>query len=332
LQFKHPFGLSTGSRTHTPAVFVELEESGCCGYGEAALPPYLPETQESVKDFLARLDPDALSVHNGLSGPLTYLENCATGNKTAKAAVNIALHDLYGRLIGKNLSEIWQMPAESPLCTYTLGISSPALLKDKIKEGDSFSLYKLKLGTDNDRHLIEAFTGETDKPFCVDINQGWKDKHMALDMICWLHEKGALLVEQPLPKNMHEEMGWITERSPIPTIADESFQGMEDFPAVDGIFSGINIKLMKCGGLSEGKSIAEQARKKGLRILIGCMSESSCGVTAAAHLTPYADWADLDGPYLISNDPFEGMKVINGRVHIDRKLPGTGIRKRPGFW
>lgn len=328
LQFKKPFGLSVGSRTHTPVVFVEIEENGITGYGEAALPPYLEETQESVSAFVAGLDLSASSIHSGMEALHILVENHAPGNNSAKAAVDIALHDLWGKTAGKSLSALWNSDTRyTPLCTYTIGIGDKGSIIGKIRDGKDFHMLKVKLGSPDDKEIIRILTGETDKPFCVDVNQGWTDKHFALDMIGWLHEKGVVLVEQPLPKILWDDMAWITERSPVPTIGDEAIRRLSDIDLALGSFNGINIKLMKSTGLFEARQMIEKAKQLNLKILIGCMSESSCGVSAAAHLSPFADWADLDGPYLISNDPFAGMTIEEGRIRISTS-PGIGISRR----
>jgi L-Ala-D/L-Glu epimerase len=327
LRFRHPFVLSVGTRTHTPAVFTEISENGLTGYGEATLPPYLYDTQESVMKFLAGLKLKDFSLSAGIDPVLSYLGSLPPGNHPAKAAVDMALHDLWGRIQGQSVSQLWGIQEETvPLCTYTIAADDPASLPAKLEEGRAFHLYKIKLGGRNDKAIVEALVSATAKPFCVDVNQGWADREMALDTIHWLHSKGAVLVEQPLPKNRWDDMAWITARSPIPTVADEAVRTLADLDQAQGAFSGINIKLMKSTGLAEGRRMALRARELGMKVLIGCMSESSCGVSAATHLTPYADWADLDGPFLISNDPFVRPALVDGRIEVSR-TPGTGAVK-----
>lgn len=329
LKFRHPFVLSVGSRTETPVVYVELEEDGETGYGEATLPPYLPETQQSVTTYLERLNLEKQGVEQGIEAFHSYLESTATGNYFAKAALDIAFHDLLGKKKKKSLSQLWDIEeTKEVLCTYTIGISDDQdTLEQKIKEGNAFRLFKIKLGSGKDKENILRLRQLTEKPFTVDVNQGWTDKYFTLDMIGWLAEQNVILVEQPMPKSQWDDMAWVTSRSVIPTIADESLQGLKDLPAIAEAFSGLNIKLMKCGGLYEAKRIAELAVSKKMKVLLGCMSESSCGVSAASHLTPFVDWADLDGPYLISNDPFIGMTVDKGFIKVPEG-PGIGVHKR----
>jgi L-alanine-DL-glutamate epimerase-like enolase superfamily enzyme len=326
LEFKHPFVLAHGSRTHTDVVFVEIRHDGITGYGEAALPPYLPETSKSVSNFIDKVDLSSFKSDFNLAEIINYVNEVEPGNKSAKAALDIALHDLYGKLNNTSLQTMWNIN-NTPVtpCTFTIGIGDKQSVIDKIEESKDFKLYKVKLGGDNDKEMIETLVTNTNKPFCVDINQGWDDKYYALDMIHWLHDKGALLVEQPLKKDKWDDMAWITSQSPLPTIADEAIQGFADIDLAKDTFNGINIKLMKSAGLLEAKRMAEKAISLNMKLLIGCMSESSCAVTAAAHLASFADWADLDGPYLIKNDPFAGMNIENGKIILPIGRNGIGI-------
>jgi L-alanine-DL-glutamate epimerase-like enolase superfamily enzyme len=167
---------------------------------------------------------------------------------------------------------------------------------------------------------------ETNKPICVDINQGWKDKIMALEMAQWLKEKGVVFIEQPMPKTSVDDTAWLTENSPLPIIADEAFQTIGDFKKVHGVYSGINIKLMKCGGLYSAYIMIKMARALDMKVMIGCMTETSCAVTAAAQLSPLVDWADLDGNLLINNDVFRGILIKDGKIVLPN-TPGIGISK-----
>ncbi len=182
------------------------------------------------------------------------------------------------------------------------------------------------MGTERDRSIIEIINSNTDKQLFVDINQGWEDEQFALDMITWLSEKNVELVEQPLRKEKIKEMKWLKERSPLPIIADEAVQSLDDLEFVKEAYSGINIKLMKAGGIRPALQMIQRAKELNLKIMIGCMTETSCAITAASHLSPLADWIDLDGAELISNDLFSGAKIDKGRVIIP-DLPGLGIKK-----
>lgn len=326
LEFKYPFGLAYGSRTKTDVVFIKLESDGFVGYGEASLPPYLGETHESVISFLNKakiyLDKKDLSHKHGETTIGFHL--LAEGNNAAKAGLDIAMHDLYAKA---NNKPVWHyLNYEKPISkntSVTVSIGDLNLIPKKIEEVKDFNILKVKLGSENDREIIEAIRKHSDKPLVVDANQGWKDKHFALEMINWLSDKNVLFVEQPMPKENLDEIAWVTEQSPLPTIADESVKVLEDAKRVVGAFSGINLKLMKCTGLHEAKRIIDFCKEKGLKLNIGCMTESSCAISAAAQLTAYADWVDLDGPTLVKNNPFSGIEYKDGKVELNG-LPGLG--------
>lgn len=325
LQFKHPFGIAHGTRTHTPAVYVKLEKKGTFGYGEAALPPYLPETQESVIAFLKKVAP-VLENDDTLEELIKNVGAIEPGNNAAKAAIDIALYDLFGKLNNKPAYELLGIQKPAPKETsVTIGIGDSKLIPQKIKELAEFKILKVKLSGENDKAIIEAIRKETDKPLVVDVNQGWPDKHHALGKIKMLADKNVLYVEQPLKKDSLKDFAWLTKNSPMPILADESFQCFDDLERINECFSGINLKLMKCGGLHEAVRIIQQAKKKNLKINIGCMSESSCGISAAAQLMHYADWIDLDGPMLIRNDPFTGLSFSNGKLCLPDGYSGTGV-------
>ena len=188
-----------------------------------------------------------------------------------------------------------------------------------------FNILKVKLGRDNDKELIEAVRSVTDLPLAVDVNQGWSDRFHALDMIYWLKEQGVEMVEQPLPVNRVYDTAWLSERSPLPVFADESVQGVKDLVRIKGVFTGVNIKLMKCGGLREAHKMVDIARAMGMKVMLGCMTETSCGISAAAQLSPAVDFADLDGNLLITNDCFRGVEVEKGRLVLGDR-PGIGIK------
>ena len=209
-----------------------------------------------------------------------------------------------------------------PLAAYTLGISSFDEMKLKIEEAKNFGFqfFKIKLNGENDEEVISNFKKLSDDSYAVDINGGWKNADEAMRKINWLAKHECLFVEQPLPKNSLDEMKLLKEKSALPLYADESCQRLIDLKKLKECFDGVNIKLMKCGGITEAHQMILKARELGLKVLIGCMSESSVGCTAAAHLTPLVDYADLDGPYLISNDPFEGMSLEFGTIQVNQLI------------
>ncbi|MCP4312358.1 MAG: dipeptide epimerase [Bacteroidetes bacterium] len=327
LLLRHTFTVAGNSRNTTPVVLTEIEYEGVTGYGEASMPPYLGESQESVIKFLNRVDLDQFSDPFMLDDILAYVDSLDEGNRAAKACLDIALHDLIGKLVDLPLYKLWGInPDNTPMTSFTIGIDTPEVVKLKTEEAARFRVLKVKLGGDNDREMITTVRSVTDVPIYVDVNQGWKDKHMALDMAHWLNDQGVEFLEQPLPKTMVDDIAWLSERSPLPIIADEAFQRLGHVADFKGIYSGINIKLMKSTGLRESHKMITVARAMDMKVMIGCMTETSCAVSAAAQLSPLVDWADLDGNLLISNDLYEGVKVVDGKIILNQ-LPGIGIKK-----
>jgi L-alanine-DL-glutamate epimerase-like enolase superfamily enzyme len=257
---------------------------------------------------------------------LHYVDQISPGNYAAKASVDIALHDLVGKLIGQPWYRIWGLnPEHTPNTSFTIGIDKPEVVRSKTAEAIAFKILKVKLAKDNGKEMITAVRAVTSLPLCVDVNQGWTDRQEALDMICWLKEQGVVFIEQPFAKTAYDDTAWLTQRSPLPVIADEAFQTLADLEKINGVYSGINVKLMKCGGMRAAFTILKTARDLGMKVMIGCMTETSCAVTAAAQLSPLADWADLDGNLLIDNDLYSGIKIADGKVMLPDG-PGIGIR------
>ncbi len=327
LQLKHVFTLATSSRSTTPVMLVKIEYDGFTGYGEASMPPYLGESHKTATKFLSNLDLNQFTDPFRMDEILEYVDNTAPKNAAAKASIDIALHDLTGKIMNQPWHKIWGYSAEeTPNTSFTIGIASKKEVIEKVKEAAGFKILKVKLGRDNDKEMIETIRSVTDVPLCVDINQGWKDKKQALDMVYWLQEKGIVFVEQPMPKTMIDETAWLTQNAPLPIIADEALQRLTDVQSTVGVYSGINVKLMKCTGLREAHKMINLAYANNMKVMIGCMTETSCAVSAAAQLSPKTDWADLDGNLLISNDPYTGIKVIDGKIILNN-LPGIGIKK-----
>lgn len=326
LQLKHTFTIANSSRKTTPDMLTCIEFEGIRGYGEASMPPYLGESIDSATRFFSSLDLSQFNDPFRIEDILHYVDHVMPGNCAAKAAVDIALHDLVGKLMGQPWYKIWGFnPSTTPNTSFTIGIDTPEVVRQKVKEATPYNILKVKLGQSTDRQMIETIRSETDKPLCVDVNQGWTDKHKALEMIHWLKEQGVVFVEQPMPKTAIDDLAWLTENSPLPTIGDEAVQRLPDVLKAKGVYSGINIKLMKCTGMREAHEMLTLARSLDMKVMIGCMTETSCAVSAAAQLSPETDWADLDGNLLISNDPYSGIKVENGKIILmDR--PGIGIQ------
>jgi len=330
LQLKHTFTVAELSRTTTPDVLVQIEYGDMIGYGEASMPPYLGESIKSVSKFLSKVNLKQFKDPFQMEEIHDYLDKLAPHNRAAKASVDIALHDLIGKITNQPLYKLWGLnPDKTPNSSFTIGIDKPEVVAMKTKEAlamsENLKILKVKLGLDNDKEMISTVRKYTQLPLCVDVNQGWKDKKQALDMIHWLKEQGVVFVEQPLAKEKIDDTAWLTENSPLPIMADEVFQRLPDVLKLKDVYSGINIKLMKSTGLYEAYKMATLAKALGMKIMIGCMTETSCAVSAAAQLSPMADWADLDGNLLIKNNPFEGMKLIDGKVSLNN-LPGIGIK------
>ena len=328
LQLQHTFTVSSYSRNTTPGVQVEINYEGYTGYGEASMPPYLGQSVDSVTAFLKQVNLKQFADPFHLEDILTYVDSLSPGDSAAKAAVDIALHDLVGKMIGAPWYKIWGYdPAKAPSTTFTIGIDTPEVVREKTLEcADKFNILKVKVGLDTDKEMIETIRTVTDLPLAVDANQGWRDRFKALDMIYWLREHGVVMVEQPMPVDRIDDQAWLNERSPLPLFADESIQRLADVPGMKGLFSGINIKLMKCTGLREAHKMVDLARALGMKVMLGCMTETSCGISAAAQLSPAVDFADLDGNLLISNDIFSGVTVVDGKLTLP-SAPGIGVVK-----
>ncbi len=325
LKLRHSFNLAKYSRTTTPDVQVKLEYDGIIGYGEASMPPYLGESVDSVTSFLSKLDLTQFADPFRIEDIHEYMESVAPDNRAAKASVDIALHDLLGKIMGQPWYKIWGLnPDKAPDTSFTIGIDKADIVRKKVDEAAPYNILKVKMGLDNDKELVDIIREKTDRPICVDANQGWNDKENALEMCYWLAERNCLFVEQPMPKEMIDETAWLRERSPLPIIADEFLQRLPDVRRASQAYDGINIKLMKSTGMHEAYQMAVLAKSLGMKVMLGCMTETSCAVTAAAQLSPMVDWADLDGNLLIANDKFDGIKIVNGKVTIPDR-PGIGV-------
>jgi L-alanine-DL-glutamate epimerase-like enolase superfamily enzyme len=306
---------------------VEIEHDELVGFGEASLPPYLIEDQVSVINFLKKVNLEVFNDPLDLESIIQFIDKIEEGNNAAKAAVDIALHDLAGKILNVPLYKFLNNPKRDDLfSSYTIGITDEENLRMRIEDASEFKILKVKLGTKDDKKIIKVIRSLTDKPIYVDVNQGWNDKYFALDIISFLKEQNVILVEQPFSKENLKDAAWLTERSPLPIIADEALQSIDELVKIKDVYSGINIKLMKAGGVQKAYQMIKKAGELNLKVMIGCMTETSCAITAASHLSSLADWIDLDGAELISNDLFTGMKIINGRIIIPEK-PGLGVKK-----
>jgi L-alanine-DL-glutamate epimerase-like enolase superfamily enzyme len=304
---------------------LKLSYENVEGYGEASMVPYMGESFESATNFLNKVDWKKFIYPFNFENVIAYLDNIAPGNPAIKAAIDIALNDIQGKIAGKPCYEIYGAdPAQMPLTSYTIGIDTPEVIREKVADAKGFKVLKIKLGRDNDKELINTIRSVSDLPLYVDANQGWSDKKIAIDMVYWLHDQGVQLIEQPMDKNNLEGNAWLTERSPIPILADEAVQRLADMDSLKGAYHGINVKLMKSCGMYEGHQMILKAKSFGMKVLIGCMSETSCATQAGIALAPLCDWADLDGPWLTRNNPFHTPEMKQGK-YVLKNLPGLGL-------
>ena len=332
---KHTFTISGSSRSSTPIVITRITWNGYSGFGEASMPPYLGETQASVHEFLKKVQENVLPRFDDpfrIQEIMEETDRLAANNTAAKASVDIALHDLTGRIMGQPWWKIWGFsPENTPYTSFTIGFDDDdEVVREKTREASWAGILKIKLGMGEEQdkrmiRLVRSINGDT--PICIDANQGWTDRYMALDMIAWLKENGVTMIEQPMSKYDLDSHAWLCERSPLPIIADESCQRLTDIRRLTGAFHGINIKLMKCTGMREAREMITLARALGLKLMIGCMTETSVAISAAAQLSPEMEWADLDGNILLSNDCFDGMKLSGGKITLS-DLPGIGVTAR----
>ncbi len=329
LKLKHVFTIAKNSRTTTPDMQVQIHYNGVTGFGEAAMPPYYPENPKTAAKFYSKLDLNQFKDPFQLEKILNYVDGVAEGNHFAKASIDIALHDLVGKLMKQPWYRIWGYDKnKTPDTSFTIGIDKPKVVREKTREAAPYNVLKIKLGGGNDKEMIKNVRKVApEKKLYVDVNGGWKEKNEALDMAHWLQEQNVIFIEQPMPKDQIDNIAWLSEKSPLPIIADESIHRIPDVLAAKGVYNGINIKLMKCTGMREAHKMVNLARSFGMKILVGCMTATSCSISAAAQLSPAIDWADLDGNLLISNDPYEGVLVENGKLIIP-DAPGIGIKKR----
>jgi len=329
LRLRHTWTTTMSSSEYRDTLHVRLTRDGVTGLGEGApIVRYHENAVDAQKALEAArslvLAADPWRLETLLAEAFRPLE----GQYAARAALDIALHDWTGKKLGIPVYRLLGLdPANAPLTTFSIGIDTPETTRQKVREAEEFPVLKVKVGLDTDEATIEAVRSVTGKPLRVDANEGWKDKETAIRRIEWLASKGVELVEQPMPAALLEEAAWVRERSPIPVFADEACLRASSIPALAGAYHGVNVKLDKAGGLREALRMVHTARSCGLKVMLGCMISSSASTTAAAHLSPLVDFADLDGHLLVANDPWEGVAVRDGRLVLPDR-PGLGLRKR----
>ena len=328
LRLAHTFTISRSSRDIEPCIIVELEHDGIVGYGEAAPSDRYGENKTTVMEFLSRVSLSRFEDPFQLDEILSYVDALAPHNTSAKAAVDIALHDWIGKRLNVPLWKLWGLNKErTPVTSFTIGIDSLAMIEKKVKEAEQYPILKVKVGIPDDEEIIKTIRKVTDKVIRVDANEGLKSKEQARDKILWLEEQGVEFIEQPMPAHDLKGTAWLRERVNIPLIADENVVQLSDLPLLRDAFDGINIKLMKCAGLREALCMINTAKAMKMKIMLGCMIESSVAISAAAQLSPMVDFADLDGNVLITNDPFQGVTLCDGKLMLNDK-PGLGVVKK----
>lgn len=325
---KYPFSISGYTFTDERTVYVMIEHEGLVGYGEAAPGYYFNETMEEFIQYLESLDFGQFNDPSDIEGMLAYCAQMAQGKLTsAQAAVDIALHDLKGKFLGIPSSNIYGAhPAEMPETTFTIGIDTPDIIRKKVMEVKGFKRLKVKLGEKNDKEIVETIRSVSDLPLTVDANQGWNDREAALEMIHWLKERNTIFIEQPMPRDQWDNNAWLTEHSPLPTVADEAVLTLDDVAKAKGVYDGVNIKMVKCGGIYQGYQIVQKARELNLKVMIGCMGESSVGILGAATIAPLCDWVDLDSCWLFTNNPYKNPELREGKIQLSDRA-GLGLEK-----
>jgi L-alanine-DL-glutamate epimerase-like enolase superfamily enzyme len=326
LKLTHTWTISRNSSTEKKNGLVSLTADGVTGYGEAAANVRYGQSWESGMAAFAR-------VKSGVEGlsPWEHLEWISRAEKEAGgdsqivAALDMALWDWKGKKLGVPVHRLLGVPTDKmAVTTYTIGIDTPAMMQMKVKEGEKYPSLKVKVGLPNDEENVRAVRAVTAKPIRVDANEGWQTAEEAISRIRWLATMGIEFVEQPLPASKNALMKPVRAASPLPLVADESVLHPRDIPALVGLFDGINVKLAKCGGITRAYEMAAIGRALGFRLMLGCMIESSLGIAAGVAVAPLFDWLDLDGNLLISNDPFKGLTIVDGRWQ-EPAGPGLGV-------
>lgn len=331
LKLRHVFTISRSSRSEVSNVFLKIEKDGIIGYGEASPNTRYNENPEQVSEYFAALrsevfETEAAETLQRLLDELEYKARLRTIN-SARVAIEMAWYDWHAKAQNQPIWKIWGEKSPSgPVTSYTIGIDSPEAMQQKIRDASHYPIYKIKLGTDHDRELIAAIREVTNKPLRVDANEGWITIDQAKREIEFLATQNIELIEQPMPAAEFELMKELKRWSPLPLCADESFIGDENLGELSEAFHIINIKLMKIGSLSKARKVVQEAHQLGLEVMIGCMIESSLANAAGALISLNAEYADLDGHLLISNDPFQGLETDKeARICLSDK-PGFGVQ------
>lgn len=327
LRFNKTFGIAAGSRNTTEAIFVRIQLGGYSGYGQASFPPYLTEKPASAKSFYKKVETKKLCVADYAEAN-AYVESLGNENPAACAALNMALADVHATIREVPVYKLLGLPQPACRTAFTIGAGNYTETLQALKKLPNSSYAKVKMGTVYDDEMIRAIEDARYTHFFVDVNAGWKTYDEAYEKTNRLYELGCALVEQPFPIECVEEAALLKETIPLPVVADESVKNTADLERLKNVFSGINIKLMKCGSYSEAIAMASLARKYNMQVLLGSMAESMLAVAATFQLASLADWHDLDAPLMIQNDPFEGILYKQDVVEM---LINKGLGVRPNL-
>lgn len=326
LTLRHTWTTTMSASDWRDTLFVRYCLDGIEGLGEGAPIITYKESAESARDAVNSVLPLLSSfAPQQFQKIISQASAHIDGEWAAKSAIDIALMDWMGKKLGIPLYEYFGLdPDDAPITSFSIGIDQPDVVRQKVREAEPYPVLKIKVGLDSDEHMIAAVRSVTQKPLRVDANQGWTDREMAARKIEGLSKQGVELVEQPMPANRMEDMHWLRQRAALPLMADESCRHLEDIPKLVGAFDAVNIKLDKAGGMNAAHQMIQTARALGFKTMLGCMVSSSCAITAAAHLSPLTDYADLDGNLLIANDPYRGVTVSEGKLLLPQR-PGLGL-------
>jgi L-alanine-DL-glutamate epimerase-like enolase superfamily enzyme len=329
LNLRHTWTTTMSSSEYRDVIYARFTRGGVTGVGEGAP---IVRYKEDAKSAQAMLEKVRELVESGdprhFDKLMARVFKQVPGEHAGKAALDIALLDWAAKSMSVPLYRLFGLdPADAAVTTMSVGVDTPEMTRQKVEEAADFPVLKIKMGIGKDDATLQAIRAVTNKPLRVDANEGWKTKEEAVEKINWLEKHGVQFVEQPLRADMIEETKWVRSRVHLPIIADEACTDATMIPRLAEAYDGLNVKLDKAGGVLEAYRWISIARALGMKTMLGCMVSSSVSVTAAAHLSPLVDYADLDGNLLVANDPYVGVKVQKGKLLLPT-APGLGVRKR----
>ena len=341
LPFKDPFRIARNEDPEAAStVLTELELDGVTGFGEAYPVPYYGETLDTAAvvlphlleslDDLGPVPADRASVATWLERSTEQMSDAIGNHGGAKGGIDIALHDIAGQVLGLPVWELIGASNQLPPTDYSLGIDEPAAVAERARQVAHFPALKIKVGGPSDIETLEAVRAVFDGPLRIDVNTGWRPEQAAA-LIPELERLGVELIEQPFKARQLAELRWLRERSSLPIVADESAVFEDDLPMLEGIVDGVVVKLAKCGGIGPALRMIRRARELGMKVMLGCMVESSIGIAAAAMVASEVDWLDLDGNLLLAADPFGGIELGRDCRWQLSSEPGLGVWRRPSI-